>query len=129
MSNRRLDYQRAAVDTTVTRRSVLFNITDTYFQYKFNKNSSIHLGLQLQSRTPDLVSMVDITDITNPLYTMKGNGNLKNALRYYANLTYNYKTFWIVGEYTKTDNALSQGYTYDSSTGVREGRYYNVDGN
>lgn len=39
LSNRRLDYQRAAVDTTVTRRSVLFNITDTYFQYKFNKTA------------------------------------------------------------------------------------------
>ena len=129
LSNRRLDYQRATVDTTVTRRSVLFNITDTYFQYRFNKNSDIFLRLQLQSRTPDLVSMVDMTDTTNPLYTMKGNGNLKNALRYNAYLSYRYKGFVIVTEYTKIDNALSQGYTYNSSTGVREGRYYNVDGN
>ena len=129
LSNRRLDYQRATVDTTVTRRSVLFNITDTYFQYRFNKNSDIFLRLQLQSRTPDLVSMVDMTDTTNPLYTMKGNGSLKNALRYNAYLSYRYKGFVIVTEYTKIDNALSQGYTYNSSTGVREGRYYNVDGN
>ena len=129
LSNRRLDYQRATVDTTVTRRSVLFNITDTYFQYRFNKNSDIFLRLQLQSRTPDLVSMVDMTDTTNPLYTMKGNGSLKNALRYNAHLSYRYKDFYIATEYTKINNALSQGYTYDSSTGVREGRYYNVDGN
>lgn len=129
LSNRRLDYQRATVDTTVTRRSVLFNITDTYFQYRFNKNSDIFLRLQLQSRTPNLVSMVDMTDTTNPLYTMKGNGSLKNALRYNAYLSYRYKEFVIVTEYTKINNALSQGYTYDSSTGVREGRYYNVDGN
>lgn len=129
LSNRRLDYQRAAVDTTVTRRSVIFNITDTYLQYNLGKNSNIFMSFQLQSRTPDLATMVDITDTTDPLYIRRGNGDLKNALILNTSLSYSYKNFHINAHYSRTDNALSQGYTYNTATGVREGRYYNVDGN
>ena len=129
LSNRKLDYRRAAVDTTVTRSSAVFDIGNTFFYLKTGKNSSLQWNLGLKSRVPDLVSMVDITDDTDPLYIRKGNGKLKNALIFDTSLSYNYKNIWMRAHYTTTSNAISQGYTYDTATGIREGRYYNVNGN
>lgn len=129
LSNRKLDYRRAAVDTTVTRSSAVFDIGDTFFSLKTGKNSNLQWNLGLKSRVPDLVSMVDITDDTDPLYIRKGNGKLKNALIFDTSLSYNYKNIWMRAHYTATSNAISQGYTYDTATGIREGRYYNVNGN
>lgn len=132
--DRKLDYQRAAVDTTVRRRPVLFEIGESFIQYWFDKKNNIFWKIGLQSRTPDLVSMVDITDDTNPLYIMRGNGGLKNALIFSTLFSYlhnyNDKESWYIDvNYEVVSNALSQGYTYDTRTGVKEGRYYNVNGN
>ena len=132
--DRKLDYMRAAVDTTVRRRPVLFELNETFIQYRLNKSNSFLWKFNLRSSTPDLVSMVDITDDTNPLYIMRGNGDLKNALTFKTDLSYvNSKSrhhyFRTYVQYTTTANAIAQGYTYNTATGVREGRYYNVNGN
>lgn len=84
---------------------------------------------------PDLVSMVDIVDDTDPLFIRRGNEDLKNALLFDTKLGYRYKDnqkrrrLYVDAAYSTLSNALSQGYTYDTATGIREAKYYNVNGN
>lgn len=134
LTNQKLDYQRGLVDTTLTRRSVLFDIGNALFQW--NKGGHrIAWSWDLKSQTPDMVTMVDFTDDTNPLYIRKGNGDLENALQFGNRLYYRYSNrekrsqFQIEGRYAILSNALSQGYTYDTATGIRQSSYYNVNGN
>ena len=134
LTNQKLEYQRGLVDTTFTRRSVLFDIGNADFQW--NKGGHrISWSWGLKSQAPDMVTMVDFTDDTNPLYIRKGNGDLKNALQFDNRLYYRYSNrvkrsqFQIEGRYAILSNALSQGYTYDTATGIRQSSYYNVNGN
>ncbi len=129
-----LSYQRGVVDTTITRRTVLLDIGNAFVQWQTG-NHSLFYSWDLKSKAPDLVTMVDFTDDTNPLYITKGNGNLKNALSYQSQLSYRFKNKekgYQLGagvNYKMVSNALSRGYTYNTSTGVREASYYNVNGN
>lgn len=134
VTNQHLHYLRGSVDTTFTRRSVVFDIGNTMFQW--NKgNHRISWSWGLKSRTPDMVTMVDFTDDTNPLYIRKGNKDLKNAQQFDTRLYYRQTSrekgsrFQVEGLYSILSNALSQGYTYDTSTGIRQASYYNVNGN
>lgn len=133
-TNQKLHYLRGIVDTTFTRRSVIFDIGNTMFQW--NKgNHRINWAWSLKSQTPDMVTMVDFTDDTNPLYIRKGNKDLKNAQQFDTRLYYRHTSkekgsrFQVEGLYSILSNALSQGHTYDTGTGIREASYYNVNGN
>lgn len=134
LANQKLDYQRGIVDTTFTRRSVVFDIGNATFGWR-KGGHQISWTWGLKSRTPELVTMVDFTDDTDPLYIKKGNGNLKNAQQFDTRLLYRHRNkekgsgFQLEGLYSILANALSQGYTYDTGTGVREASYYNVNGN
>lgn len=133
-TNQKLHYLRGSVDTTFTRRSIVFDIGNAMFQW--NKgNHRINWTWGLKSRTPDMVTMVDFTDDTNPLYIKKGNRDLENAQQFDTRLYYRHTSrekgsrFQVEGLYSILSNALSQGYIYDTSTGIREASYYNVNGN
>lgn len=134
VTNQKLHYLRGSVDTTFTRRSVVFDIGNAMFEWK-KGNHRISWTWGLKSRTPDMVTMVDFTDDTNPLYIRKGNRDLKNAQQFDTRLYYRHTNkergsrFQLEELYSVLSNALSQGYTYDTSTGIREASYYNVNGN
>ena len=87
LTNQKLSYQRGAVDTTFTRRSAVFDIGNAMFQWE-RKVHSIMWTWGLKSRTPDLVTLVDFTDDTDPLYIKRGNRDLKNALQFNSGLSY-----------------------------------------
>ena len=135
LARQKLDYQRGVVDTTFTRRSLLFDIGNALFKWDVNKRHQISLSWDLKSQAPDLVTMVDFTDDTDPLYIRKGNRHLKNALQFGSRLSYRYDNrekgsrIFLEGRYAILSNALSQGYTYDRTTGIRQSSYYNVNGN
>lgn len=134
LTNQHLHYLRGSVDTTFTRHSVVFDIGNTMIQWNKGKHR-ISWTWGLKSRTPDMVTMVDFTDDTNPLYIRKGNRDLKNAQQLNTRLYYRQTSrekgsrFQVEGLYSILSNALSQGYTYDTSTGIRRASYYNVNGN
>lgn len=134
--NRKFDYQRGRVDTAFTRRSIVFDIGDARINWTDNNKHSVWWLWQLKSRMPDMESMIDFTDDTNPLYIRRGNKELKNALLFNTALKYiitlnkeKRSEATIGGRYSIISNALSQGYTYDTNTGIREASYYNVNGN
>lgn len=134
ITDRKLDYLRGDVDTTITRKSLMFDIGTADIRWR-KGNHNINWGWGLKSRTPDLVSMVDIVDDTDPLFIRRGNGDLKNALLFDTKLQYRNidrqkgRRIFVEGNYSVISNALSQGYTYDTATGIREAKYYNVNGN
>jgi len=96
--------------------------------------NSLRYSYRIAPTLPDMVDMVDIVDDSDPLNTYYGNPDLRVANTHRHLVRWNYSphshtfanTFYL--GFTHTDNALVRGYTYDTSTGVRHNRMYNVDG-
>lgn len=86
------------------------------------------------SDIPDLTTMVDYRDDTNPLSITYGNPDLKDIHKYNAMITM--KKQWKRQQmlsmslgYDRQDNAVAYGLSYDSSTGVSIVKPQNVNGN
>ncbi len=135
IDRQRLHYTRGDIDANFTRTSAVLNFGNMFIQTG-NDKKGFWLNWDLKSLKPDMVSMVDFTDVTNPLFIRKGNPNLKNALKFAADMSYQFSfghksrnQLRFCADFDLTDNALSYGYTYDSATGIRTGSYHNVKGN
>ena len=84
---------------------------------------------------PDMFDMVDVVNDSDPLNVYYGNPDLKPSVYYkhkfiweltpYRKNLYNQVSF----SYDYTVNGLTRGYTYDTATGIRFNRMYNVSGN
>ncbi len=113
-----------------------------YLDAKIDENDYLQtkhclsLEMNVKPNAPNLFDMVDITDDSNPLNIYMGNPDLKVEYNFRPSLTYlfngskrhplyNHTTI----EMSMTHNALTRGYTYDTSTGIRTSKMYNVDGN
>ncbi|MDE6278506.1 MAG: outer membrane beta-barrel family protein, partial [Paramuribaculum sp.] len=134
IDRQRLHYTRGDIDANLMRTTAVLDFGNMYFHVSNNKKE-YGLNWDLKSLKPDMVSMVDFTDATNPLFIRKGNPDLKNALKFYSRAYYGFSfghkrnRLSFNAEFELTDNALSYGYTYDSATGIRTGSYHNVKGN
>lgn len=97
----------------------------------------IEYNLSVDPRTPDPVDMVEAINDADPLNITEGNPDLKpqnvitQTLRWKFSPKGNHHPLsnTLRLEYALTDNALTRGYSYDTSTGVRRIKTYNVDGN
>lgn len=138
-------YFRNNTDYKVHQRDVLAIMGDyqcqigySFMPTKFNgrefKKNYMNLRLQLVNKQPDPVKMVDVTDDTDPLNIWYGNPDLKVSTKYVVKYIWNYSTplrgnmFRNMTEltYENTYNEIVNGYTYNTSTGVRHNRSYNV---
>lgn len=135
IDRQRFHYTRGDINKTLTRTSAVMDFGNMFIQTG-NDNKGFWLNWDLKSLKPDMVSMVDFTDATNPLFIRKGNPDLKNALKFSADMSYKFSfghklrnQLMLGAQFDLTDNALSYGYTYDSATGIRTGSYHNVKGN
>lgn len=144
--SRNLDYWRNDRSYKVKTNNAMVNIGSVWsamIEYEFNKQgenrnakyrNSIRYSYRLWPELPDMVDMVDVTNDADPLNIYIGNPDLKMQNQHYHLLRWNYSphshsfnnTLYL--GYTYTDNALSRGYTYDTSTGVRYNKMYNVQG-
>lgn len=133
----RLDYLRGAIDTTLTRTTVLVGQRNRNTQIIWTSKDNtrrFNIKYWLDPKTPDLLNMVNMRDDTDPLNICEGNAGLKNSYNHRTNIsyslrvknTYNYSWSFDAGF---TDNAIAMGYTYDPATGIRTYRAQNVDGN
>lgn len=113
-----------------------------YLDTKLDDRGRMHykhlvtFDLKMTPKAPDLFDMAEITDDSNPLNIYVGNPDLKVEYSFSPSLRYDFNgenshplnnRFRIEGNYVK--DALTRGYTYDTSTGVRTSKMYNVDGN
>ncbi len=134
IDRQRLHYTRGGIDANISRTSAVLDFGNMYFHVSNNKKE-YGLNWDLKSVKPNMVSMVDFTDATNPLFIRNGNPGLKNALKFYSRAYYGFSfgrkrnRLSFNAKFELTDNALSYGYTYDSATGIRTGSYHNVKGN
>lgn len=125
-----LHYTRGGKQHDIKRNSVVLNVYDTFLQWK-NKTNTLKLFVDYKVSTnlPSLTALVDMEDATDPLNIYLGNSELKNAYRNDLDATLmigSHHSIGIGGSITA--NALVNGYTYDSQTGVRRFKTYNVSG-
>ncbi len=104
--------------------------------YTLNYKHEVALEMNVKPNAPNVFDMVEITDDSNPLNIYVGNPDLKVEYNFSPRLTYNFigSKRHPLRNYTKiemsvTKNALTRGYTYDTNTGIRTSKMYNVDGN
>jgi hypothetical protein len=135
-TRQRLDYDRGAVDTTIVRNSVKWALPNWILNWTSKDHSfTTQLELNIQSQTPDLVNMVNITDDTDPLNIRLGNPYLRNQQTYELKglirksnrQRQTMKSLRL--EYSRMVNALTMGYSYDAATGIRTYRADNTNGN
>ena len=95
------------------------------FEYTFN----------MTPHTPNPVDMVDVTNSSDPLNIHTGNPDLKLQYNIGSDIRWTYTpgslhlNNTLSLNYSVTHNALTNGYVYNTETGVREYKMYNTDGN
>lgn len=141
LSRQRLDYQRGTVDTTIVRRTIPVNIWDCFIQYttinpETGRAQKLHLQYIAQTKTPDLMNLVDMRDDADPLNIHLGNHNLRNAVGHQFSFSHafgNQNSRKAQSEYylyyNIVQNALAMTSQYDSNTGIRTWQADNVNGN
>lgn len=144
--HRTLDYWRNDRTYYISKNSAEFTLANQYSamvqlglkKYKagnFQYNHLLQYGYRVNPQLPELVDMVDVVNDSDPLNIYLGNPDLKMQTEHYHQINWTYRpenrslynTIYI--SYSYTDNALTRGYTYDTGTGVRYNRMYNVHGN
>ena len=145
--SRRFDYWRNNEDfrlnTFNTRISLphMYSARIMYYLGKYGENRntnyrhSLSYSYILDPTLPNLFDMVDVVNDSEPLNIYYGNPDLKMSVRHRHQVWWFYKPQSITFRnefsvsYTWTHNEQTRGYVYDTSTGVRHNRMYNINGN
>ncbi len=100
-------------------------------------NHTLSYHIEVTPTTPDPFDRLDVINDADPLNITVGNSDLRTAYNFHHRLSYSYNppeakhpvSEEVTMQYDYTDNALTRGYVYNTATGVRTTRTYNVDGN
>ncbi len=116
------------------RSFVRFNIENARVTLRKGDNIDMYMSYRMQQNAPNLLNMVDIFDTTDPLNIRRGNPGLKNSTNHSVVFSYFQrlsKVFFhnVYLDLRFTDNDFVSGFRYDSATGARTIRTYNVSGN
>lgn len=136
--DRKLDYIQdgQTYSARYTAPTLLRPVT-TSFSYRTRNDSTrrsfdINLVYNLYSHIPSLRDMITIPDTRNPLTTYLGNPDLKcstsHNLNLYLSRLWNRLYLTGGGSCEFVNDAFANGYTYETSTGRRIFKTYNVDG-
>lgn len=131
-----LDYYRQQ-SYYKSRNSVFFQPGAT-FHYQANDSTGMHMmevNYSTRQSQPDLTTMLDIRDDSNPLVVSLGNPNLKKARSHSINANFNrfvmlHQRFVNIGlNYSVTQNAIATATLYDKATGRTTTQQQNINGN
>ena len=135
MTHNRFDYMRADYDKVTARNTVLIQ-PSARVEYKWHGSKrSVSFNYSMKQSAPDMLDLLDIENSEDPLNIYHGNSGLKNTtmhtLRFdhHNNSPRKQRTFGVYAAYNITQNAKAMGYVYDRSTGVRNYKPENVNGN
>lgn len=133
--HRKLDYHRGGISSTPVKNDFMLRIMNTGIEWDSkNRRWNADIGF---GRTPGLASladMVDYRDTSDPLNIQEGNPELKNTFRnvigsaisYYSKRKITnillFNVIWL-------ENDIVRGYRYDSASGIRTFKAFNVSGN
>ncbi|MDE6831667.1 MAG: outer membrane beta-barrel protein [Muribaculaceae bacterium] len=145
--HRNFSYHRDGHDYPLSTSNILGNISthygadvQFYFQgkgegYDRRYRNVLKYDLSLEPELPELYDMIDVVNDADPLNIYRGNPDLKPEYTFANNLKWTWSPLSLPlsntlhAHYSTKSNALTRGYTYDTHTGVRYNRTYNVDGN
>lgn len=132
-------YRLSKTDATVRVSSIF----DGMIEYRFNASgegrqkryrNTVRYSYRIDPTLPEMVDMLDIVDDSDPLNIYFGNPDLKTSVQHkhlfrwsYTPLSHTLNNIFYAS-YSHTSNALTRGYIYNTTTGVRYNRMYNVDG-
>lgn len=131
LAHSNLNYYRQGMHH-VSRNALFFEpsltLKGTVFDMAWEMNADI------SSDFPDLTTMVDYRDDSNPLNVFLGNPDLKNTHTYNASLSLRngwegQRMFTTNIAYHKRDNAVAYGLIYDRATGVTTTKPQSINGN
>ncbi len=128
-TNDRLSYDRNTLHATPHRNTVVFLPSIAWSGDAFN------VSYQWNCAYPDLQSLLDYVDNSDPLNIYRGNPHLQRSTTHRVALSRSWtkwregKRFAIGADWDVTRNAIAHGQTYDAATGVRTFSPRNVDGN
>lgn len=135
-ASRELHYERGKLDEHLKKNSILLDKVQLQLDLEWEKRKhELFFYTQIESKAPDLLTMIDLRDEVDPMNIYIGNPNLKEALNHDSYLRYLYR---IKGSkqvltaslsYSVLYNAIAQGIRYNMTTGVRELKHYNINGN
>lgn len=132
--NERLNYERDRIDTLIRRRKTYFEPSVSLYFLPYN-NSQLYLDYRYSRQAPDLLSLLDYEDTSDPLVRRLGNPGLRDtrthttSFRYHVLEDKSYKyTVDIDMRHRIWLDAVAQGMTYDTYTGVCTYQPANVNG-
>lgn len=128
-----MDYERGAVlDTTVYRNAMTWFSSISYSRRKHGTPNYTGVSLQFSESVPNLNTLLNIRDNSNPLLITLGNPNLKRTRSYYASIRNHMKIGKVLiyknANINIRPNAVSQGFVMDS-LGVKTTKPENINGN
>ena len=127
-----LHYIRGDINSSFSRKRIYAGNASFNLNY-FGRPHFVYVEYKRNVSSPDPVDMVDFTDALDPLNIRMGNPELKDSESHQLRLTYRSERGRVYQRYslhaTVIRNALAYGYGYDSHTGVKTGKMYNVNGN
>ena len=150
LTHRKFNYWRNEHDYRLSKTNAQIIFPNMYsgrvsVRFKSNKeedregiphfSNDLIYEFMLRPTLPDMFDMVDVVNDSDPLNIYFGNPDLKPSNYYHHKLAWKLmpyrrsldNTISLIYDYTS--NALTRGYTYDTSTGIRYNKMYNVDGN
>lgn len=133
--NERLNYERDRIDTLIRRRKTYFEPSVSLYFLPYN-NSQLYLDYQYTRQAPELLSLLDYEDTSVPLIRRLGNPGLRDTRTHHTSFRYHvlegkeYKyNVSIEVHHRIWLDAVAQGMTYYTHTGVRTYQPANVNGN
>lgn len=130
--NQHLHYIRGDVNASLSRNRIFVGDTRIEFNY-WGDRHIVNFEYNRKVTSPNLVDMVDFKNDLDPLNIQMGNSGLKDSETHQLFLMYRNSKNPVYQYYTVDamvlSNALAYGYSYNSATGVKNGRMYNVNGN
>ena len=131
---KKMDYMSDPLTTNITRNYTLFDpeLYANYSRYDSIQTQSVNLRYSVWNMTPDVTSLIDRPNTSNPLNIYQGNPDLKPYSTHSLSTEYSIRRdsidqairFNLSGEWTH--NSWASGYSYDLTTGVRTYRPENI---
>ena len=128
-------YHQAYTYATPHKTFTRFNIDNLRLRFRDLKEKwSVRLDYRLQQSTPNMLNMVEVENSTDPLNIRLGNPDLHNKTAHNLEMMYfhdlsNKFSHDATLYFKTTENDFVNGYRYDSETGTKYYKMYNVSGN
>ena len=132
--HRHLYYHRGAVDADPSKSLFYLKGGEAHVEYRTtDRKFGLNMSYNYRTNQANLVDMVDIVNDTDPLNIQLGNPDLKNQNCHNIYLSAGYTMpanarLGVYGNVNIYGNRIVHGYRYDTATGIRTFRSYNVDG-